>query len=94
LYISDNQPIGVSTMLVQLSKWGNSLGVRLPKSLAQQIGVTAGQTVSITAEGDRLIVRAAPSKWVLEDLLVNMTPEAMGDSFDWGGDLGREDVDG
>jgi antitoxin MazE len=94
LYITTDQTAGVSTLLVQLSKWGNSLGVRLPKSLAQQIGVTAGQTVSVTAEGDRLIVRAAPAKWRLEDLLVNMTPGAMGKAFDWGGDLGREDVDG
>jgi antitoxin component of MazEF toxin-antitoxin module len=56
--------------------------------------VTAGQSVSVTVEGDRLVVRAAPPKWALEDLLVNMTPEAMGKAFDWGGDLGREDVDG
>jgi antitoxin MazE len=81
-------------MLVQLSKWGNSLGLRLPKSLAQQIGVTAGQMVSVTAEGDRLIVRAASPRWALEDLLVNMTPDAMSEAFDWGDDLGLENVDG
>ncbi len=81
-------------MLARLSKWGNSLGLRLPKSLAQQIGVTAGQMVSVTAEGDRLIVRAASPRWALEDLLVNMTPDAMSEAFDWGDDLGLENVDG
>ncbi len=81
-------------MLVRLSKWGNSLGLRLPKSLAQQIGVVAGQTVSVTGEGDRLIVRAAPGRWTLEDMLVGMTPKAMSEAFEWGRDQGREEVGG
>ncbi len=79
-------------MLVRLSKWGNSLGLRLPKSLAQQLGVVAGQTVSVTAEGDRLIVRAAPARWTLEDMLVGMTPKAMSEAFDWGDERGREEI--
>ena len=81
-------------MLVRLSKWGNSLGLRLPKSLAQQIGVVAGQTVSVTGEGDRLIVRASPARWTLEDMLVGMTPKAMSEAFEWGRDQGREEVGG
>jgi antitoxin MazE len=81
-------------MLVRLSRWGNALAMRLPKSLAQQIGVVAGQTVSVTAEGDRLIIRAAPARWTLEDMVVGMTPKAMREAFDWGGDQGREAIGG
>jgi antitoxin MazE len=81
-------------MRVRLSKWGNSLGLRVPKSLAQQLGVVAGQTVSVTADGDRLVVRAAPARWTLEDMLVGMTPKAMSEAFDWGRDQGREEVGG
>jgi len=81
-------------MRVRLWKWGNSLGLRVPKSLARQIGVAAGQTVSVTAEGDRLVVRAAPARWTLEDMLVGMTPKAMSEAFDWGADQGREEVGG
>jgi antitoxin MazE len=81
-------------MLVRLSKWGNSLGLRVPKSLAQQIGAVAGQTVSVTAAGDRLIVGGAPARWSLEDMLIGMTPKAMSEAFDWGGDSGREEVYG
>jgi antitoxin MazE len=79
-------------MQVQLSKWGNSLGLRLPKSLAQQIGVEAGQKVRVVAEGDRLIVEPVSRAWSLNDLLANMTPETMGAAFSWGEDRGREDV--
>ena len=81
-------------MNVQLSKWGNSLGLRLPKSLAQQIGVAAGQKVRVIAQGGRLIVEPVARVWPLEELLGNMTPEAMGAAFSWGDDEGREVVDG
>ncbi|HZL00509.1 MAG TPA: AbrB/MazE/SpoVT family DNA-binding domain-containing protein [Caulobacteraceae bacterium] len=80
-------------MHVQISKWGNSLGLRLPRALAQRIGVREGEKVNLVLDGDRLIVEAAAPRWRLEDLLVNMTPEAMGDAFAWGDDKGREIVD-
>lgn len=80
-------------MHVQLSKWGNSLGPRLPRAFARQIGVREGQKVDVTADGDRLIIEPAIKAWRLEDLLMGMTPEAMHEAFDWGDDRGREMVD-
>ena len=80
-------------MQVQLSKWGNSLGLRLPRALAEQIGVSEGQKVNIVADGPRLIIEPVPAAFSLDDLLANMTPEAMRDAFDWGEDAGRERTD-
>jgi antitoxin MazE len=80
-------------MFVQVARWGNSLGLRLPRAMARQIGVEAGGRVEILAEGDHLIVRLAPARWTLDDMLANMTPEAMGEAFDWGEDVGRERID-
>lgn len=80
-------------MEVVVSKWGNSLGLRLPRALVQQIGISEGQTVSVVAEGNRLIVEGATPSYRLEDLLANVTPEAMGAVFDWGADVGGEIVD-
>lgn len=79
-------------MQIQITKWGNSLGLRLPHALASQIGVAAGQKVEVTADGNRLIIKAARTAYKLEDLLTNMSPETMRDAFDWGGDAGREAV--
>ena len=79
-------------MQVQISKWGNSLGLRLPRSLARQAGIADGRKVNVTADGSRLIIEAAPPAFRLEDLLVNMTPEKMSAAFDWGADIGRETV--
>jgi antitoxin MazE len=80
-------------MQVQLSKWGNSLGLRLPRALADQIGAREGGRVNIVADGGRLIIEAVASRPMLEELLVNMTPDAMREVFDWGDDAGRERVD-
>lgn len=80
-------------MQVQISKWGNSLGLRLPRALAEQIGVSVGQKVEISADGRRLIIEPLKPAYVLNDLLVNMTPEAMREAFDWGEDAGQERVE-
>ena len=80
-------------MQVVISKWGNSLGIRLPRALIQQMGVSEGQLVSVIAEGNRLIVEAAAPSYRLEEMLSNVTPEAMRAAFQWDGGVGREVVE-
>jgi antitoxin MazE len=41
---------------MQISKWGNSLAVRLPKKLVEQLGIAEGDDVNITAEDAQTIV--------------------------------------
>ena len=80
-------------MQVNISKWGNSLGVRVPKDVAAKLGLTEGSRVDISIEGDRLVISTSRPVFKLEELLVGMTPEAMRDAFDWGPDTGREIVE-
>jgi antitoxin MazE len=80
-------------MQVQVARWGNSLGLRIPKEAAQQAGLREGTRVDVEVEGDRIIIRPARPRYVLTDLLKGMTPEAMRQAFDWGPDRGREIVE-
>jgi antitoxin MazE len=80
-------------MHVQIARWGNSLGLRIPKDLAAQTGLRAGTRVEIAAEGDRIVIRPARRRYALADLLEGVTPEAMREAFDWGADRGREIVE-
>lgn len=79
-------------MQVQVSRWGNSLGVRLPKELARRLGIGEGSRVEMRAEQDRIVISVARPVYALDELLAGMTPEAMRDTFDWGEDVGREVV--
>ena len=80
-------------MQVHISKWGNSLGVRVPKDVAAKLGLTEGSRVDISVEGDRLVISTRRPVFTLDELLVGMTPESMRDAFDWGPDAGREIVE-
>lgn len=80
-------------MQAQAARWGNSLGVRLPKELAARAGVREGSRVELTAEGDRIVIAVRRPVYTLDELLVGTTPEAMHEAFDWGPDLGRERVE-
>jgi antitoxin MazE len=79
-------------MKVVVSRWGNSLGVRVPKELATRAGLTEGVAIEMSLEGDRIIMSAARPHYALADLLKDVTPDAMHEAFDWGPDKGRERV--
>jgi antitoxin MazE len=80
-------------MQVQVTRWGNSLGLRIPKDVAARARLRAGSRVEVEAEGDRIVITPARRRYVLADLLANVTPEAMREAFDWGPDRGREIVE-
>jgi antitoxin MazE len=71
-------------MQVRLGRWGNSLGLRIPKAIAGKIGLVEGTCVEIETEGDRIVISPSGPRYDLAELLVGMTPEAMRDAFDWG----------
>lgn len=80
-------------MFARVAKWGNSLGVRVPKDMAARVGLTEGTRVDITVDDGRIVIAAASPRYKLEDLLKGMTPDAMSEAFDWGPDKGREIVE-
>lgn len=80
-------------MQVQVSRWGNSLGVRLPKDLVQRLGIGEGSRVDVSEDRGRIVISVERPIYTLEELLVGMTPEAMHEAFDWGEDVGRERVE-
>ena len=43
-------------MRTRIAKWGNSLALRLPKNLAEDIRLVEGATVDLRVEGDALMV--------------------------------------
>jgi antitoxin MazE len=77
-------------MQVRVSRWGNSLGLRIPRDIASRVGLREGDRVEIGAEAERMIISPARPRHVLAELLQGMTPEAMREAFGWGPDKSRE----
>ena len=88
-----------------ISEWGNSLAVRIPKAVADEIGMKKGARVEIKTEGGKVVIaKARPKgnarrKYTIEELMADMTPELLRQSMSkedwdyWQTDVGREIVD-
>lgn len=87
-WISDILP----AMQVLIARWGNSLGLRVPKEIAARLGLREGTRVEVDAKGRQIVISVNSPVYTLEELLEGMTPEAMHEAFDWGEDVGRERI--
>jgi antitoxin MazE len=74
-------------MFANVSKWGNSLGVRIPSSIAKQLGISEGVPVELIVEDDHLLIHKV---YRLESLLAQITPENIHSEIDAGSPVGRE----
>jgi antitoxin MazE len=74
----------------KIAKWGNSLAVRLPKLLAEDLDLTPGREIEIRRDGTQLTLEtAAPKRRIpsyrLEDLLAQIKPGQKPPPFEnWG----------
>ena len=78
-------------MQTRVQKWGNSLGVRIPRGLAEQIGLGAGTEVSLSAKDGELVVKpAVAARLNLDDLLAGVTTDNLHSPVDTGDAVGLE----
>jgi antitoxin MazE len=86
-------------MKVKVAKWGNSLGLRLPKAAVEATGLKPGAEVDVVIEGRDLRVRQTRPipRYRLEDLVAEMKrlggPENEPETVDWGPDRGSEIIE-
>jgi antitoxin MazE len=78
-------------MQTKIQRWGNSLGLRIPRSFAEEAGVEAGSQVDLSVRDGDLIVRAAKRpRYRLSELLERITAKNLHGEVDTGEPLGRE----
>ncbi|MFM1655845.1 AbrB/MazE/SpoVT family DNA-binding domain-containing protein [Brevibacillus sp. B_LB10_24] len=74
--------------MFQVQKWGNSLGIRIPKSLALKVGLKEGSEVDLDVEDGHLVIK--PKSSTLDELLVQVKPENLHKEVSTGEPQGRE----
>jgi antitoxin MazE len=72
----------------RVSKWGNSLGIRIPSALASQAGLSDGTRVEVSVEEGQVVIRKA--RYSLESLLAQITDENRHEETSTGDPVGRE----
>ena len=78
-------------MLTTVQKWGNSLGVRIPKTVAQDAHIAVGMKVDIRNDKTRLVLTPVRRKrYDLASLLKQVTRDNLHEEVDFGKPVGRE----
>ncbi|WP_270169489.1 AbrB/MazE/SpoVT family DNA-binding domain-containing protein [Paenibacillus sp. SYP-B4298] len=74
--------------MFQVQKWGNSLGIRIPKSLAMKVGIEEGTEVDLHIEDGHLLIK--PKSATLDELLSQVTSDNVHTEIPTGDPQGRE----
>jgi antitoxin MazE len=69
-------------MDIQLKKWGNSIGFRIPRKIADSFEIDENSIVELTELGDTLVIRKKEQVPTLDELLASIP-----DDFDYPDDV-------
>ncbi|AFZ49721.1 AbrB/MazE/SpoVT family DNA-binding domain-containing protein [Dactylococcopsis salina] len=74
-----------------VAKWGNSLVIRIPQHLAQQITLAEGTKVNFDVVDGNLVIKPRQRKhYSLEELTSGITSENLHNEVDTGTSVGNE----
>lgn len=80
-----------SRMKTRVQKWGNSLGVRIPKAFAEELDLQPDAPVDVTVKsGKVVIIPLEDEKPTLEDLLEQITAKNVHREIKTGDVVGNE----
>ena len=85
-------------MKTTLQRWGNSQGVRLPKAMAESIGIEVGAPVLVEISEDHSKITITPvakpnpvrGRHRIEELIAKSAPKSFQGEYDWCGAQGKE----
>ena len=78
-------------MTAAIAKWGNSLAVRIPQAIAEQVQIQAGSEISIDiVDGKIVLTPHQRKKYTLDELLDGMTSKHLHAEISTGVSVGNE----
>ena len=78
-------------MNATVQKWGNSLALRIPKTLAQDVDLHQGSVVELEAvEGNMVVKPKMERKLSLRQMVKRITKKNLHAETDWGRPMGKE----
>ena len=78
-------------MIATVQKWGNSLGVRIPKTIAEDSSIRAGSAIEMRVQDGRVILEPQKTrKYHLGTMIKSVTSRNMHSEIDTGPRTGKE----
>lgn len=77
-------------MKTTIQKWGNSLAIRIPKSITKDSKVSEGSNIDILVENGKIILSPGRKEYSLKELLKNITNENIHSEISTGDQTGGE----
>lgn len=80
-------------MRSRVTRWGNSLAVRIPKPFADEMKIVAGSSIDMMVEDGalRIVPAAEEERWSLAELVAGITDENRHEEWETGETKGREE---
>jgi len=76
---------------IKISAWGNSLGLRIPRGLADSYNIQAGDILELTPVDEGLLIRKTPGKvYRLTNILDSFTSSEDAPQVEFGEPRGDE----
>lgn len=78
-------------MQTKITKWGNSLALRIPKSFALDANLRQNELVDISIDKEKIIITPIGKKeYSLDELLEGVSEDNLHGEFDTGAPVGKE----
>ena len=82
-----------SSTNTEISKWGNSLALRIPKAVASEVNLSEGSEVTIAAVDGRLVITPVTDlRYKLDELLSAVSKSNVHKEVDLGRPVGKEQL--
>lgn len=74
-----------------LQRWGNSLGLRMPKQLLLELNWDVGDKLMLSRQDDKLVIESAhPRRKTIQELFDGYIGNYQAQEIDWGEPVGKE----
>jgi antitoxin MazE len=78
-------------MRARIQNWGKGLALRLPMTLALEVGLEKDSEVELSVEKGRLVVAPLAARWyTLAELLADVQSSNLHAETEWGLPVGKE----
>lgn len=78
-------------MVTTVAKWGNSLAIRIPQHIVQEIQLAEGTEVDLVViDGNLTIKPKSRKRYSLEELVADIQPENLHSEVESGDSMGNE----